>query len=127
MDKNGLKCGPWLLSMLLIDLRNQLQCRRVPDKRVSLQSSIDQFFEIDDDSRINSSGLVDFFSGEQIVSALEKIETELQLTLLLVDFDNISQTDVAEITGVPVEIVNSRVVQGRMELKKTLSFMQQKS
>ena len=67
------------------------------------------------------------FSDEQIISALEKIETELQLTLLLVDFENISQTDVAEITGVPVEIVNSRVVQGRMELKKILSFMQQKS
>ena len=67
------------------------------------------------------------FSDEQIISALEKIETDQQLTLLLVDFENISHADVAEITGVPVETVNSRVVQGRMELKKILSFMQHKS
>ena len=60
------------------------------------------------------------FSDAEVIEALQGIKEELRWTLLLVDIEGIDQHDAAEILGVPVGTVKSRVHRGRAALRESL-------
>jgi RNA polymerase sigma-70 factor (ECF subfamily) len=60
------------------------------------------------------------FSDAEVIKALVEVSEELRWTLLLVDVEGMDHQDAAEILGVPVGTVKSRVHRGRAALRQTL-------
>ena len=60
------------------------------------------------------------FSDQQVIDALQELPEEIRLTLLLVDVEEMDQKDAAEILQVPVGTIKSRVHRGRTMLRSTL-------
>jgi RNA polymerase sigma-70 factor (ECF subfamily) len=65
--------------------------------------------------------LIENFSDEQIIKALSELPEDQRLTLFLTDVEQLSQKEVAQITGVAVGTVKSRASRARAELKNKLS------
>ena len=57
------------------------------------------------------------FSDEQVIKALSHLPDDQRLTLFLIDVEQFSQEEVAEITGVSVGTVKSRTSRARNVLK----------
>jgi RNA polymerase sigma-70 factor (ECF subfamily) len=64
--------------------------------------------------------LLSAFSDAQVIEALQQVSEELRWTLLLVDVEEMDHKEAAEILGVPVGTVKSRVHRGRAMLRETL-------
>jgi RNA polymerase sigma-70 factor (ECF subfamily) len=64
--------------------------------------------------------LLNGFSDQQVIDALQELPEEIRLTLLLVDVEEMDQKDAAEILQVPVGTVKSRAHRGRAMLRSTL-------
>jgi RNA polymerase sigma-70 factor (ECF subfamily) len=64
--------------------------------------------------------LLDNFSDEQVIDALRRLPEDQRLTLFLVDVEQLSQQEVAEIMGVAIGTVKSRTSRARNELKGLL-------
>jgi RNA polymerase sigma-70 factor (ECF subfamily) len=60
------------------------------------------------------------FSDQQVIDALQELPEEIRLTLLLVDVEGLDQKDAAEILQVPVGTIKSRLHRGRAMLRSTL-------
>ena len=65
--------------------------------------------------------MIENFSDEQIIKALSELPEDQRLTLFLTDVEQLSQKEVAQITGVAVGTVKSRASRARAELKNKLS------
>jgi RNA polymerase sigma-70 factor, ECF subfamily len=68
----------------------------------------------------NPEELLSAFSDKNVIEALQKIAEELRWTLLLVDVEGMNHSEVAEIVGVPVGTIKSRVHRGRALLRHAL-------
>ena len=60
------------------------------------------------------------FSDQQVIDALQELPEEIRLTLLLIDVEGLDQKDAAEILQVPVGTIKSRLHRGRAMLRSTL-------
>ena len=60
------------------------------------------------------------FSDQQMIDALQAMPEEIRWTLLLVDVEGLEQTEVARILEVPVGTIKSRAHRGRAMLRKVL-------
>jgi RNA polymerase sigma-70 factor (ECF subfamily) len=65
----------------------------------------------------NAEDLLENFSDEEIIRALSQLPDDQRLTLFLVDVEQYSQEDVAQITDVAVGTVKSRTSRARTALK----------
>ena len=68
----------------------------------------------------NATDILENFSDEQIIRAMEKLPDDQRLTVFLVDVEQLSHQEVAEITNVAVGTVKSRSGRARAALKQTL-------
>ena len=69
----------------------------------------------------NAEDLIENFSDEQIIKALSELPEDQRLTLFLLDVEQLSQKEVAQITDVKVGTVKSRASRARMKLKNKLT------
>jgi RNA polymerase sigma-70 factor (ECF subfamily) len=60
------------------------------------------------------------FSDQQVIDALQELPEEIRMTLLLVDVEQIDHKDAAAILEVPVGTIKSRVHRGRAMLRSIL-------
>ena len=60
------------------------------------------------------------FSDQQVIDALQQLPEEIRWTLLLVDVQGLDQRETAEILEVPVGTIKSRAHRGRAMLRETL-------
>ena len=60
------------------------------------------------------------FSDQQVIDALQKLPEEIRLTLLLVDVEGIKHEEAASVLGVPVGTIKSRTHRGRAMLREAL-------
>jgi RNA polymerase sigma-70 factor (ECF subfamily) len=60
------------------------------------------------------------FSDQQVIEALQKLPEDIRLTLLLVDVEQLDHADAARILDVPVGTVKSRTHRGRGMLRAAL-------
>ena len=65
----------------------------------------------------NADDLLENFSDEQVIEALRELPDDQRLTLYLVDVEELSQDQVAEITAVRVGTVKSRTSRARQALR----------
>ena len=68
----------------------------------------------------DAEDLLENFSDDQVIQAMRQLPDDQRLTLFLIDVEQLSQEEVAQITGVAVGTVKSRTSRARMELRRRL-------
>jgi RNA polymerase sigma-70 factor (ECF subfamily) len=120
----GTNCRAWLLTILYNNFRNSY--RRGAREHVA--ASIEEFDrEIETDSlrtdqaRFNPEELIgNRMIGHRIEAALEAIPADFREALLLVDVQELNYQEVAEVLGVPLGTIKSRVSRARALLREAL-------
>ncbi len=120
----GSNCRAWMLTILYNNFRNSY--RRGARERPA--DSADEFSgEIDansldaDQSRINPEELLSSrMTGQRIELALAALPDEFREALILVDVQELNYQEVADVLGVPLGTVKSRVSRGRALMRRAL-------
>jgi RNA polymerase sigma-70 factor (ECF subfamily) len=118
----GTNCKAWLLQILRNIWIDQLRKKKIAGQELPLEEEI--VAERSHDNEIvwsNAEDLMENFSDEQVVKALSELPEDQRLTLFLIAVEQLSQKDVAQITGVPAGTVKSRTSRGRAVLKERLA------
>lgn len=120
--EKGTNCKAWLLQILRNTWIDRLRHQKVTGLTLPLEEEIVASVSEDHETVwSNAEDLLENFSDEQIIKALSELPEDQRLTLFLTDVENLSQKDVAQITGVAVGTVKSRASRARAELKNKLS------
>lgn len=119
--QTGTNCKAWLLQILRNIWIDRLRKMNVTGRALPLEESlVAEQADRDDLTWSNSEDLLENFSDEQVVNALRQLPEDQRLTLFLMDVEQLSQNEVAEIMGIAVGTVKSRTSRGRAALKRTL-------
>jgi RNA polymerase sigma-70 factor (ECF subfamily) len=70
----------------------------------------------DDPERVLSG-----FSDQQVIRAMKRLPEEIRWTLLLADVEQMDHAEAAEVLGVPIGTIKSRVHRGRALLREALA------
>ena len=68
----------------------------------------------------NAEDVLENFADEDVISAMRQLSDDQRLTVFLVDVEQLSHEEVAEIMDVAVGTVKSRTSRARSELRKRL-------
>ena len=71
--------------------------------------------------RDNPQAVLQGFGDAQIIEALKQLPEEIRWSLLLVDVEQLDQTEAARVLDVPVGTIKSRLHRGRAMLRAALS------
>ncbi len=118
----GTNCKAWLLQILRNIWVDQLRRKKTAGSTVPLDEARVATEESSEETTwSDAEDLLDNFSDDQIIQAMRQLPDDQRLTLYLIDVEQLSQQEVAEITGVAVGTVKSRTSRARTELKKRLT------
>jgi RNA polymerase sigma-70 factor (ECF subfamily) len=117
----GTNCKAWLFQILRYTWIDQLRHRKVAGSAVPLDEGlVAEETTVEETVWSDAEDLLENFSDDQIIQAMRQLPDDQRLTLFLVDVEQLSQQEVAEITGVAVGTVKSRTSRARSELKRRL-------
>lgn len=120
--KHGTSCRAWLLTILRHTWIDELRRRRrqggpaVPLDETRIETPA----PTEETPWTGAGDLLEHFSDAQVIAALQRLPEDQRLTLFLIDVEQYSQEEVAEITGVAVGTVKSRTSRARNNLKRQL-------
>ncbi len=121
MFKPGTNCKAWLLQIMRNLWIDRVRHRRVTGTAISLDEELLVIKpEADATPWSDARDLLENFSDEQVICALKRLSEDQRLTLYLMDVEQLSEKEVAEITGAALGTVKSRTSRARRELKKHL-------
>lgn len=86
------------------------------DQASELKSMLTQQREPDPDQRVETDEQV-----ERVMAALEQLDAPLRSVILLRDLQEMDYTQIAEVVGVPVGTVKSRLFRARVALRQALA------
>jgi RNA polymerase sigma-70 factor (ECF subfamily) len=119
--KSGTNCKAWLLTILRNSWIDELRHKKYDNYSVQLdENRVGEQPQSEESTWTNAEDLLENFSDEQIIRALSQLPDDQRLTLFLVDVEQYSQEDVAQITGVAIGTVKSRTSRARGILKLQL-------
>ena len=118
----GTNCKAWLVRILRNDWIDRLRHRKVAGAAVPLDEAV---LPAPDDTAdeppwTDADDVLEKFSDEQVIRALQTLSDDQRLALVLVDVEEMPHEDVAEILGVAVGTVKSRTSRARAKLKTLL-------
>lgn len=114
-------CKAWLLQILRNLWIDQLRRKQTAGTTVPLDEAlVAEQGSGRETTWSNAEDLLENFSDEQVIAALRQLPDDQRLTLFLVDVEQFSQQEVADIMGVAVGTIKSRTSRARTELKKRL-------
>jgi len=118
----GTNCKAWLLQILRNIWIDRLRKKNLTGRPLPLEEAIvaEQTNE-NDTAWSNSEDLLENFSDEHVINALRELPEDQRLTLFLIDVEQLSQNEVAEIMEVATGTVKSRTSRGRAALKRRLA------
>ena len=117
----GTNCKAWLLSIVRNTWIDQLRHRRVVGPRVSVDDlPLAEPARQEPTVWSDASDILENFSDEHVIEALKELPDEQRLTLFLVDVEQLSHDEVAQIMNVAVGTVKSRSSRARSTLKQRL-------
>lgn len=111
----GTNCRAWLLQILRHIWIDKLRHKKVAGTPVPLDEAL-----VADVAPPPGAPGLESFSDEQVIEALKHLPEDQRLTLFLVDVEQLSQAETAQITGVAVGTVKSRASRARSQLRKLL-------
>ena len=120
--QRGTNCKAWLLQILRNTWIDRLRRKKISGHALPLEEQI--IAERSHDNEIvwsNPEDLIENFSDEQVIRALSELPEDQRLTLFLIDVEQLSQKEVAQIMGVATGTVKSRTSRGRAVLKGKLA------
>jgi len=120
--EKGTNCKAWLLQILRNTWIDQLRHQKVTGLTLPLEEEI--VADAPEDYETvwsDADDLLENFSDEQIIKALSELPEGQRFTLFLTDVEQLSQKEVAQITGVALGTVKSRASRARAELKRKLN------
>jgi RNA polymerase sigma-70 factor (ECF subfamily) len=119
--RTGTNLKAWLIRILRNTWIDELRHSKVAGPSHSLEEQWlpDPAGEDPSDVTVNED-LLERFSDQDVIRALQDLPEEQRITLLLLDVEDLSQDEVAEITNVAVGTVKSRSSRARRTLKTTL-------
>ncbi len=126
--QRGTNLRAWLFKILTNSFINQYRKRA----RKPLSSSLDDVEEFYLYSHLVDNGVqpgspdpeatvIDRFAEEEVVTALERLPVEFRQVVLLADVEGFAYKEIADIVGIPVGTVMSRLHRGRRRLQKELA------
>ncbi len=118
--RTGTNIKAWLLRILNNTWIDELRHRKVVGPEVQADETLLGGEPTEETAWSDPRDLLENFSDEQVISALQELPDDQRLTLYLIDVEDLSQEDVAEITGVAVGTVKSRTSRARSALKQRL-------
>jgi RNA polymerase sigma-70 factor (ECF subfamily) len=120
--KTGTNCRAWLLTILRNHWIDELRHKKCDLNSVHFDETIAEKepSEAQEALWTNADDLLENFSDEQIIKALGRLSDEQRLTLFLIDVEQYSQEDVAQITDVALGTVKSRTSRARAVLRREL-------
>jgi len=117
----GTNCRAWLMRILRNTWIDEIRHRKVAGPAVPLAEELvpdpphaQEAVWSDADDILNN------FGDQDVIRALRELPEQLRVTLFLVDVEQFSQEEVAEITDVAVGTVKSRTSRARAMLKQRL-------
>lgn len=117
----GTNCKAWLLSILrnkwidLIRHKNAVGHIQQIDENTAAKNQADTEIKYS-----NCHDMLENFSDEQVINALKSLPDEQRFTLFLIDVEQLSYDDAAEIMDTPVGTIKSRTSRARAMLKHKL-------
>ena len=118
----GTNCKAWLLQILRNIWIDQLRRQKLTGLVLPIeQDMIAQAPRNNETVWSNARDILENFSDEQVIRALSQLPENLRFTLFLIDVEQLSQEEVAEITDVAVGTVKSRTSRARAGLKEKLT------
>jgi RNA polymerase sigma-70 factor (ECF subfamily) len=119
--KIGTNCKAWLFRILRNIWIDQLRHKKVTGSAVPLDETlVAKEAGVEATVWSDAEDLLRNFSDDQIIAAMRQLPDDQRLTLFLVDVEQLSQQEVAEITGVAAGTVKSRTSRARHELRNRL-------
>lgn len=119
--ETGSNFRAWLLSILRNAWIDEMRRRQRHEKTLPLdEERIEQPVSPQEVAWTNPRDLLENFSDEKVIKALQQLPDGQRLTLFLIDVEQYSQDEVAQITGTEVGTVKSRTSRARANLKLQL-------
>ena len=118
----GTNCKAWLLRIMRNIWIDRLRRKKIAGNELPLaEQAVAEEGRDKETVWSNAEDLIENFSDEQVIKALSELQEDQRLTLFLIDVEQLSQEDVARITGVATGTVKSRTSRGRAALKERLA------
>lgn len=119
--KRGTNCKAWLLRILRNSWIDQLRHKGAMFNVVRIEENMVSAPNGDRETAWSDCrDLLENFADKHIIEALKELPDEQRLTLFLIDVEQLTQGEVAEIMSVAVGTVKSRTSRARTALKKKL-------
>ena len=118
--KTGTNVRAWLLTILRHTFINQYRKAKRAGPTVDI-GEIESYSIFHDVQEVDPEGA--FFKqivDDEVLRAIDSLPDEFRETLVLSDIEQLSYAEIAEITGVPVGTVKSRLFRARQALQKLL-------
>ena len=117
----GTNCKAWLMQILRNTWIDELRHAKVVGTTVPADENLPADRPgAEATSWSDARDVLENFSDEQVIKALGELGDDQRLTLYLIDVEQLSQEEVAGITGVPVGTVKSRLSRARSALEMRL-------
>jgi RNA polymerase sigma-70 factor (ECF subfamily) len=123
--REGTDAKAWLLTILRRVHIDAVRAKRVRPREVAMEPEAVEALPDErapgiDADWSNPRELLERFEDQAVIEALKSLPEEIRWTLMLADVEQLDQARVAEVLGVPVGTVKSRVHRGRGMLRERL-------
>lgn len=118
--QEGTNARAWLLTILRHAFINEYRRNRRRGPKVDV-SEIEPYTVFDDVQEADPEGrFFDQIIDDEVLKAIDALGDEFRETVVLSDIEGLSYAEIAQITGVPVGTVKSRLFRGRQALQRRL-------
>jgi RNA polymerase sigma-70 factor (ECF subfamily) len=116
----GTNCRAWLMTILRNTFINQFRQQKarpspVEFEQVAERASSAALYDADPEGRI-----FDRMIDDQVIAAIDELPDEFRVAVVLSDLEGLSYQEVAELMGIPVGTVKSRLFRARKRLQERL-------
>ena len=109
---------PWLLTIVRNTCYSYLQKNRSHELSLPIE---DELFDVQSQDPSPEARLIQIDSSEILMKALEQLPVETREIIVLRELEEMSYKEIAEIAGVPIGTVMSRLARGRKRLQELLN------
>ena len=122
----GTNCRAWLLTILYNVFRNRYRqaaaAERVTDTEEEFQDHVEQMgLRSDSPSHDPQKAVFDRLLEGEVQAALDSLPEDFRTVLLMVDIQELRYEEAAEVLGIPLGTVRSRISRARAMLKRELA------
>jgi RNA polymerase sigma-70 factor (ECF subfamily) len=119
--KRGSNCKAWLFKILRNSWIDHLRKKQVRGSEVGLDDvEVPEAANAEQMSWSDSEDMLENFSDEEVIRALQRLPGEQRMTLFLADVEQLDHERIGEIVGIAVGTVKSRTSRARRKLKEEL-------